>query len=60
MHVIDVDIAPPGADPELHDEQLRARIIAACEEHGEVELRYPNGIPDIARLEDGALVVTAT
>ena len=59
MHVIDVDIAPEGTDPEAHDQAVRERVVAACEEHGEVELRYPDSEPDVAQLVDGVLVVVA-
>lgn len=58
MHVINVQLAPEGMDPEAHDVQVRAEIIAACEQFGEVELHYPDGTPDRARLEGGELVVT--
>lgn len=59
MHVIEVGLAPDGTDPEAHDETIRAAVISACEEHGEVELRYPDGAPDVARVIDGELIVTA-
>lgn len=59
MHVIQIELAPEGTDPEEHDRDVREAIIAACEEHGEVELHYPNGSPDLARVVDGALVVTS-
>lgn len=59
MHHIDLSLPPEGVDPAAHDEQVREDIIQACEEHGEVELRYPNSTPDLARLVDGELVVTS-
>lgn len=59
MHIIDVPVAPEGADPEAHDAEVREMVIVACEEHGAVELRYPQGAPDVARVIDGELVVVA-
>ena len=59
MHSINLEVAPDGVDPEVHDAEVRDAIVAACVEHGVVELRYPNGTPDIARIIDGELVVVA-
>lgn len=59
MHIIDVPLAPQGSDPEAHDAEVRESIIAACEEHGAVELHYPQGTPDVARIVDGELTVVA-
>lgn len=59
MHIIDVPLAPEGADPEAHDAEVRESIITACEEHGAVELHYPQGTPDVARIVDGELLVVA-
>lgn len=59
MHIFDIPLAPEGTDPEAHDVEVRDSIIAACAEHGAVELRYPQGAPDVARVIDGELVVVA-
>lgn len=59
MHSISLEVAPAGVDPEIHDAEVRDVIVAACVEHGAVELRYPNGTPDVARIIDGDLVVVA-
>lgn len=59
MHIIEVPLAPDGVDPEAHDAEVREMILAGCEEHGAVELHYPQGTPDVARIIDGELVVVA-
>ena len=59
MHIIEIPPAPQGADPEAHDAEVRETIFGACEEHGAVELHYPQGAPDVARIVDGELLVVA-
>lgn len=57
MHIIEIPLAPQGTDPEAHDAEVREMVIVACEEHGAVELHYPQGAPDVARIVDGELLV---